>query len=86
VGLFLAQGTHSLPWARGLSPDAGANKGLGFHIARGLAQSGVHTVLTSRNAELGEQAVAGLQAEGYQNVSYHVLDVTDRDSVHEFAK
>lgn len=66
--------------------STGANKGLGYHIARGLAKSGVHTVVTSRNSELGKQAVAELQAEGHPNVSYHVLDVTDSASVQEFAE
>ena len=38
-----------------------ANKGIGWDVARILAESGVKTVVAARNEELGRQAVAKLQ-------------------------
>ncbi len=40
---------------------APANKGIGWDVARILAESGVKTVVAARNEELGRQAVAKLQ-------------------------
>jgi NAD(P)-dependent dehydrogenase (short-subunit alcohol dehydrogenase family) len=39
-----------------------ANKGIGYEIARLLAEAGMTVVLTSRSAELGQAALAKLQA------------------------
>jgi NAD(P)-dependent dehydrogenase (short-subunit alcohol dehydrogenase family) len=52
----------------------GANKGLGFEMARQLAQKGVTVVMAARNAELGEAAAKKLQAEGL-DVEFVKLDV-----------
>ena len=54
----------------------GANKGIGFHVARQLAQAGLRVWLGSRNRERGENAVAQLSAEGFE-VELVILDVTD---------
>ncbi|WP_205326183.1 SDR family oxidoreductase [Glycomyces sp. YM15] len=54
----------------------GANKGIGFHIARALGSEG-HTVLIgARSPERGEQAAASLREEGLDARFLH-LDVTD---------
>lgn len=54
----------------------GANKGLGFEIARQLGQQG-HTVLVgARNAERGERAAATLHGEGL-DAHFMLLNVTD---------
>lgn len=58
----------------------GANKGIGLHIARQLAQRGLTVLLGARNAERGRAAVAGLVGEGL-DVRLLVLDVTDAGSV-----
>lgn len=58
----------------------GANRGLGKAIARGLAKSGLHVVLTGRSEQAAEAAAAGLVEEGL-SASAHQLDVTDPASV-----
>lgn len=58
----------------------GANRGLGLAIARGLAKSGLHVVLTGRSEQAAEAAAAGLVEEGL-SASAHQLDVTDPASV-----
>ncbi|MDM4721373.1 SDR family NAD(P)-dependent oxidoreductase [Micromonospora sp. WMMA1363] len=58
----------------------GANRGLGYAIARGLAEQGLHVVLTARSEQAAEQAAAKLRGEGL-SVSSHQLDVTDPASV-----
>ena len=42
----------------------GANKGIGYEVARQIAKSGWTVLAAARNQELGRQAVARLQAEG----------------------
>lgn len=64
----------------------GANKGIGFYIAQGLVDAGLTTVVTSRDPSLGEAAVQKLRADGRENVVYHQLDITKKDSVDSFAK
>lgn len=64
----------------------GANTGLGFETARGLLQEGFEVVITSRNLERGEMAVARLKSE-YPNgqVSALALDLSNQSSVKAFA-
>ena len=42
----------------------GANKGIGFEVARQIAKAGWTVLAAARNEELGRQSVARLQAEG----------------------
>ena len=42
----------------------GANKGIGFEVARQIAKAGWTVLAAARSEELGRQAVAKLQAEG----------------------
>jgi NAD(P)-dependent dehydrogenase (short-subunit alcohol dehydrogenase family) len=56
----------------------GANKGLGFEMARQLGQAGVTVILAARDAEKGEAAAAKLRAEGL-DAQFLRLDVTKRD-------
>jgi NAD(P)-dependent dehydrogenase (short-subunit alcohol dehydrogenase family) len=58
----------------------GSNRGLGLAIVRGLAELGLHVVLTARSDQAAEVAAAPLIAEGLP-VSAHQLDVTDVASV-----
>jgi NAD(P)-dependent dehydrogenase (short-subunit alcohol dehydrogenase family) len=58
----------------------GANRGLGYAVARHLAERGLHVVLTSRGQATAEQAAAELMKDGW-SVSPHQLDVTDPASV-----
>ncbi|WP_259065768.1 SDR family oxidoreductase [Mucilaginibacter sp. X4EP1] len=59
----------------------GANKSIGFEVARQLAQKGIYVYLGSRNLENGIVAVEKLLAEGLSNVEAIQLDVTDDESV-----
>jgi NAD(P)-dependent dehydrogenase (short-subunit alcohol dehydrogenase family) len=59
----------------------GANKSIGFEVARQLAQKGVYVYLGSRNLENGTAAVNKLIAEGLSNVEAIQLDITNDESV-----
>jgi carbonyl reductase 1 len=70
----------------------GANKGIGYAIAKNLATNpdynnlNLHVIIGSRDAKNAEVAVESLQKEGAKNVSYVVLDVTDDKSVQDAAE
>ncbi|SHN41876.1 SDR family oxidoreductase [Chitinophaga sp. CF418] len=59
----------------------GANKGIGFEVAKILAQQGFFVYLGSRNPANGSTAVEKLKAEGLSNIEAVQLDVTDQKSV-----
>jgi NAD(P)-dependent dehydrogenase (short-subunit alcohol dehydrogenase family) len=59
----------------------GANKSIGFEVARQLAQKGIYVYLGSRNLENGLEAVNKLKAEGLNNVEAIQLDITKDESV-----
>ncbi len=59
----------------------GANKGIGFEVARQLAQQGYHVYMGSRDIKNGSRAVELLKSEGLANVEAIQLDVTDQQSV-----
>ena len=54
----------------------GANKGIGYEVARQLGQAGVTVLVGARNAELGESAAAHLRAAG-ADATFIELDVTN---------
>ncbi len=56
----------------------GANKGLGYEMARQLAQSGVTVVLAARDQAKGEAAAEKLKQEGL-DVQFLKLDVTKKE-------
>ena len=55
----------------------GANKGLGFEMARQLGQAGVRVLLAARDSAKGEAAAAKLRDEGL-DVQFLRLDITDK--------
>jgi len=59
----------------------GANKGIGFEVARLLAQKGFFVYLGSRSLESGLAAVEKLKADGLSGVEAVQLDVTDSETV-----
>jgi len=63
----------------------GANKGVGFHIARGLAEQGHAVLVGARSEERGEAAAGGLREAGL-DVRFLHLDVTDQALVAAAAK
>ena len=66
----------------------GANRGLGLAIVRTLLKEKPDwtVALTSRDSAKGQQAVEDLKKEGFKNVVYHQLDVTNKDSISAFKK
>lgn len=62
----------------------GGNRGIGYETCRQLAEKRMRVVLTSRNQAKGSEAAAQLQAKGL-DVVFHPLDISDPDSVAEFA-
>lgn len=61
----------------------GANRGIGFEIAHQLASHGLMVILTSRETEVGEEAVKVLK-EGGLNAVCHQLDILDPSSIEVF--
>lgn len=59
----------------------GANKGIGFEVAKQLAQNGYFVYLGSRNMENGLSAVQHLRSQGLENIMALQLDVTQQASV-----
>ncbi|WP_343667841.1 SDR family oxidoreductase [Chitinophaga sp.] len=59
----------------------GANKGIGFEVAKILAQKGFFVYLGSRNLANGQAAVEKLKAQGLTNITALQLDVTSQSSV-----
>ncbi len=63
----------------------GSNKGIGLAIVRGMCrQFDGDVYLTSRNSQLGEEAVKLLKDEGLEP-KYHQLDITSEDSIAKLA-
>ena len=56
----------------------GANKGLGYEMAKQLAKTGVTVVLAARDQAKGESAAGELKAEGF-DVRFLKLDVTNKE-------
>ena len=63
----------------------GANRGIGYEIARQLAVHGLRVIVTARDADRGRAAADGLRGEGL-NVEFRQLDVSRPESVESFAK
>jgi NAD(P)-dependent dehydrogenase (short-subunit alcohol dehydrogenase family) len=63
----------------------GANKGIGFEVARQLAASGYTVLLGARNKALGEAAVTTLKREG-GDVRYLPIDLNDAGTIAAAAK
>src|ERR1044071_9884420 len=63
----------------------GANKGIGFEIARGLAADGITVLMGARREGRGESAAKQLRDEGL-DCRFVRLDVTDAAIVAEAAR
>lgn len=63
----------------------GANKGIGFEIAKKLGAAGCTVILGARNEKLGQEACEKLKATGAK-VEYLNLDLLNPDSIENAAK
>src|SRR5579859_5698540 len=59
---------------------SGANKGIGFEIARGLGAKKIKVLVGARDQARGKAAVEKLKAEG-ADARFVKLDVTDRATI-----
>jgi NAD(P)-dependent dehydrogenase (short-subunit alcohol dehydrogenase family) len=66
-----------MPNAKRVALITGANKGLGFEMARQLGQAGVTVVMAARDPQKGEAAAQALRKEGI-DARFLKLDVTNR--------
>jgi NAD(P)-dependent dehydrogenase (short-subunit alcohol dehydrogenase family) len=67
----------------------GANKGIGFEVARDLARKGFHVFLGARNEKAGEAAAEKLRKEGeedYGEITVLKIDVSKPDSIRRAAE
>ena len=68
----------------------GANKGIGFEVARQLARKGFHLFLGVRNTGAGEAAADKLRTEGvkedYGEITVLEIDISNPDSVRRAAE
>jgi NAD(P)-dependent dehydrogenase (short-subunit alcohol dehydrogenase family) len=63
----------------------GANKGIGYEIARQIGERGYHVLVGARKADAGKQAVASLQ-KGGASAEFVAIDVSDRASIQKAAE
>ena len=63
----------------------GANKGIGLAMALQLAEKGIDVIITSRNLENGQKALAHF-AEKNLTAQLYTLDVADENSIEQFVQ
>jgi len=63
----------------------GANKGIGYELARQLGTEGVTVLIAARNAELGDAAAGKLKADG-AHAYFIELDVTKPETIAKVAQ
>lgn len=59
----------------------GANKGIGFEIARHLGESGWQVIMGARSQERAEAAIRQLKAEGIETAGWQHVDLSDNESL-----
>ena len=64
----------------------GANKGIGFGIAKHLGLSGWKVVLGARNKERAEKAIAQLKAAGAEVLGWTNIELADLNGLEQAAK
>lgn len=75
---------HERWWsAETIAVVTGANRGIGFEIARQLVTHGLTVILTSRDTTAGEEATKALQEGGLKVIS-HQLDILEHESIDSF--
>ncbi|KAK8587516.1 hypothetical protein V6N13_086498 [Hibiscus sabdariffa] len=75
---------HQRWWSKEtIAVVTGANRGIGFEIARQLAGHGLTVILTSRDTSVGIEAAKVIQEMGF-DVDVHQLDILDSESISAF--
>ena len=64
----------------------GANKGIGFGIAKHLGLSGWNVILGARNEQRAEKAISELKAAGINVLGYVNIELKDQNGVSQAAK
>ena len=64
----------------------GANKGIGFGIAKHLGMSGWKVILGARNQERAEKAIGELVSAGVEVLGWTNIELTDPDSLEQAAR
>ncbi|WP_068505162.1 SDR family oxidoreductase [Paenibacillus kribbensis] len=62
----------------------GANRGIGFEIAKQLGKLGVTVIMTARKEDQGRATCDKLKKEGL-DVHFHQLEMTNESSIHKLA-
>lgn len=73
-----------MPDSKKIALITGANKGIGFEIARQLGAKGIFVLVGARDQARGDEAARRLQSEGIEASAVH-LDVTDQASINRVA-
>src|SRR2546428_4567682 len=74
------QGVTTMPDSKKIALITGANKGIGFEIARQLGAKDIVILVGARDRTRGDDAVMSLQSEDIQASAVH-LDVTDQATI-----
>ena len=64
----------------------GANKGIGFGIAKHLGLSGWNVIIGARNEQRAEKAISELKTAGVNVLGYVNIELKDLDGINEAAK
>lgn len=64
----------------------GANKGIGFGIAKHLGLSGWKVIIGARNRERAEKAIGELASAGVEAMGWIHIELTDHDSLEQAAR
>ena len=64
----------------------GANKGIGFGIAKYLGKSGWQVIIGARDAQRAEEAVSVLKSEGVDVLGWVNIELRDLDNIEQAAK
>jgi NAD(P)-dependent dehydrogenase (short-subunit alcohol dehydrogenase family) len=73
------------PYQGDIALISGANKGIGYEIARGLGAKKIQVLIGARDAARGQAAADKLKAEG-ASARFVKLDVTDRGTIQSAAE
>jgi NAD(P)-dependent dehydrogenase (short-subunit alcohol dehydrogenase family) len=76
---------RNMPQMEKVALVTGANKGIGFELARQLGRNGMTVLLGARDTKLGEDAAHQLKSEGLDAQSLHI-DLNQPETIHHAAK